>query len=71
MEKRHDYKIIFESNPASPPEEFADTERDVDENIGIPVALEKKTHTSPKYNLKLAKVLKKSYRKIGRYDRSK
>ena len=55
VENRHQYKVIYESNPDNLPEEFADVDRDIDSTIDIPTALRKKTHTSPKYNQKLNK----------------
>ena len=48
VERRHEYKIIYESDPSNPAEEFADVERDIDPSIEIPDILEKKTHTNPK-----------------------
>ena len=71
VDNRHNYKVVFESNSSDLPEEMADVDRDIDEMIGIPTALDKKTHTSPKYNQKVSKVFKQSYRKIGNYRRSK
>jgi len=69
VERRHDYKIIFESDPSNPPEEFADVERDIDPKITRPIAFSKKTHTQPKDNLKMAKVLKQNYRKLAKYKK--
>ena len=51
VERRHDYKIVYESDPNNPPEEFADVERDIDQSITTPKILTKKTHTTPKANL--------------------
>lgn len=71
VERRHQFKVIYESDPANPPEEFADVERDIDEEIGVPHILRKKTHTNPKYNINLAGALKKNYRKLARYRQYK
>ncbi len=65
VERRHDYKVVFESDPNDVPEEFADVERDIDHAMSIPVALTKKTHTQPKDNLKYSKALKRNYRQLG------
>ncbi len=62
VERRHDYKVVFESDPNDVPEEFADVERDIDHEMSIPVALKQKTHTSPKMNLKYSKALKQNYK---------
>ena len=62
QERRHNYKVIFESDPANPPEEFADVERDIDQDIDIPLVLRKKTHTESMLNVKYAKVVKSNYR---------
>ena len=67
VENRHQYKVIFESDPANPAEEFADVERDIDESIGYPIVFEKKTHTNPKSNLKTAQALRGSYKQLARY----
>ena len=39
VERRHNYKVIFESDPANPPEEFADVERDIDPTFTDPNVL--------------------------------
>jgi hypothetical protein len=39
VERRHEYKIIFQSDPNDLPEEFADVERDIDTSMDIPIAL--------------------------------
>jgi len=52
VEKRHNYKVIYESDPSDLPEEFADTERDIDTELDLPLVLRKKTHTNPKFNIK-------------------
>ena len=62
VERRHQYKIIYESNPNNPPEEFADVERDIDPEFDIPVGIREKTHTTPMYNVKMAKAFKSNYR---------
>lgn len=67
VDRRHNYKVVFESDPANPAEEFADVERDIDDRMGVPHVLEKKTHTNPKSNIHLAGALKKNYRKLARY----
>ena len=69
VENRHDYKIIFESDPDNPPEELADVEREYDSSISEPFVLKEKTHTNPKINLKSAKVLRSSYRRLARYKK--
>ena len=51
VERRHNYKVVYESNPDNPPEEFADVPRDIDEEMDVPIALRKKTHTMPKFNI--------------------
>ena len=48
VERRHDYKVIYESDPSNPPEELADVERDIDEEFDIPLGIREKTHTMPK-----------------------
>jgi len=71
VERRHNYKVIYESDPLNPAEEFADIPRDIDESIAVPEVLLKKTHTNPKSNLKMAKVLKSGFRRLGKYSRTK
>ena len=39
QERRHNYKVIYESDPKNPPEEFADVERDIDTDFDLPIAL--------------------------------
>ena len=39
VERRHQYKVVFESDPKNPPEEFADVERDIDQDFDKPYIL--------------------------------
>ena len=69
IEKRHEYKVVYESDPSNPPEEFADVEREYDLTLTDPQHLLKKTHTNPKENIWAAKALKSNYRKLARYKK--
>ena len=69
QERRHDYKVIYESDPKNPPEEFADVQRDIDEDLDLPYVLRKKTETNPKFNMKQAKALKQSYRFLAKFKK--
>lgn len=39
QERRHEYKVIYESDPNDLPEEFADVERDIDTDLDLPWVL--------------------------------
>ena len=69
QERRHNYKVIYESDPKDPPEEFADVERDIDTDLDLPVILKKKEFTNPKYNIKQAKGVRQSYRFLAKYKK--
>ena len=71
QERRHEYKVIYESDPNDLPEEFADVERDIDTDLDLPWVLQKKTTTNPKSNMLQAKALKKSYRFLAKYKKHK
>ena len=69
VERRHNYKVIFESDPNDLPEEFADVERDIDHTIGDPIALEKKTHTTPRSNTRQTQYHMTDFRQLGKYKK--
>lgn len=71
QERRHNYKVVYESNPENLPEEFADVERDINTDIDIPDVLREKTHTNPKDNIKMMKLRMKSYKAFARYKKHK
>jgi len=69
VERRHNYKVVFESDPSDLPEEFADVDRDIDRSIDRPIALEPKTHTTPKDNIKQTTYHMKDFKYLGRYKK--
>ena len=71
VERRHEYKVIYESDPNDPPEEFADVERDIEEHFDTPRVLLKQTHRNPRSNINQAKMLRKGFRNLARYKRHK
>jgi hypothetical protein len=71
IERRHDYKVIYESDPKNPPEELADVERDIDQEFDIPLGIREKTHTMPKDNIKMARAFRSNYKYLSKYKRTK
>ena len=71
VERRHNYKIVYESDPSDPPEEFADVERDIDPDFDTPLTMQQKTHTNPKSNIRLAKQLRSSWKSFAKYRKNR
>lgn len=70
-EKRHEFKIIYESNPNNLPEEFADVERDIDPNIDLPFQLLEKTHTRGKKAIIQNKFAMTQFKAFAKYKKHK
>ena len=56
-----DLTVIYESDPANPPEEFKDVKREIDYSIDVPLLQQKKTHTVPMAQVNRSKRLQRNY----------
>lgn len=71
MKNKHEYKVIYESNPDNPPEEFNELEREIDTEFDKPKVLRPKTHTTPKSNIDVYMGYRSAWKKLKRYKRHK
>lgn len=60
--------VAHESDPANPPEELKDLERNYEESIEVPFHLEDRSQfTDPKTNLFMATAVRRSYKAMRKY----
>ena len=70
--RQHEYKIVHASDMNDLPEEFKDLEVDYNEELGIPLALTKKTSSNPRANTHLQAQMNKNNRvALRKYKRYK